>query len=527
MKKINIGYIFLIAICASNIWGNPADLDTSFNSTGYASLTFASISVANAIQDDGKIIAGGYTNPSGGMLVRYLSTGELDPGFGSGGIALITSTNYVEALTLQPDGKIVAVGQNNSGGMYVARYTTTGLPDTTFNGSGLVNIPLVSPSTNAIATGVAIQSTGNIIIAGLAYGGGPNQCFVTRYTNPGVLDTSFGTSGYFMHAFGTNDSLNSMSCQSNDNIVITGNTNTPSETLVARLTPSGSLDNSFNGTGYILYQFGSGIATSSIGIGVLAQSNGNIVITGDANISNISQVMTARFLNNGTLDTTFNSAGSTAGVATLSVGATTFENGPQGRQLSIDDTGKIVIAGLASIDGISNLLMIRYAPNGLLDTSFANIGYLTLSINGLNTQGLSLSIQSNGKLVTTGITNNQLFVARFIGGQTPQQPTSTIALYGQNSDYILDFLMVNFYAGVITDPTAQAATIAAMHTIIASYAADYVDQPNFNFISYLYLIEAQINSAQADLIFTYPDSTAQLNEFFVYINDQIATLHNL
>ena len=69
---------------------------------------------------DGKIIAGGYTQKSDGTksdfaIARYNADGTIDDSFGNGGKI---STDFgennrydvINALALQPDGRIVAVG---------------------------------------------------------------------------------------------------------------------------------------------------------------------------------------------------------------------------------------------------------------------------------------------------------------------------------------------------------------------------------------------------------------------------------
>ena len=88
-----------------------------------------------ALQLDGDIVAGGQAGKSGGngtassfALARYLSTGQLDNTFGTGGRVTTSfgSTNvaFISGIVLQTDGKIVAAGTSGDavGDFAVARY---------------------------------------------------------------------------------------------------------------------------------------------------------------------------------------------------------------------------------------------------------------------------------------------------------------------------------------------------------------------------------------------------------------------
>ena len=81
------------------------------------------------------------------LVLRYTKTGKLDRSFGNGGIVL-TSFNQPAALTrvyVEPSGAIDATGKTTAAlagidpsavDVAVARYTSKGQPDTSFNGTG-------------------------------------------------------------------------------------------------------------------------------------------------------------------------------------------------------------------------------------------------------------------------------------------------------------------------------------------------------------------------------------------------------
>jgi uncharacterized delta-60 repeat protein len=133
---------------------------------------------ALAIQSDGKIVAGGSSDASGESddfaLARYETTGSLDPTFGTGGEVLTDfsgsgSFEEAAALAIQSDGKIVAAGGSDASGgsddFALARYDANGSLDTTFSG-GKVLTEFSDPGGIAFAFALTIQSDGKIVAAG-------------------------------------------------------------------------------------------------------------------------------------------------------------------------------------------------------------------------------------------------------------------------------------------------------------------------------------------------------------------------
>ncbi|MGE5776489.1 MAG: hypothetical protein ACM33V_09725 [Chloroflexota bacterium] len=173
-----------------------------------------------AIQSDGKIIMSGdmmsYEGDGSIILGRLTTEADpwLDPTFGENGQGtVVTPLTYFShgqgAIALQADGKIVIAGtmtdlNNESRNLAVARYTSDGLLDTTFGGSGIVTADFgLNESGNALA----IQNDGKIVVAGHSWGGAPSGFLLVRYTSDGVLDTTFGDAGKVIENFGSNTAL--------------------------------------------------------------------------------------------------------------------------------------------------------------------------------------------------------------------------------------------------------------------------------------------------------------------------------
>src|SRR6185369_3058132 len=107
-------------------------------------------------------------------------------------------------VALQPDGSIVAAGYRQSMGVNDAvavRLTANGIPDASFGGTGIV---VLSMGLNSdIATDVAIQADGKILVAGVATVFGNSDVALARLTGSGQADTSFGAAGRVQVNFGT------------------------------------------------------------------------------------------------------------------------------------------------------------------------------------------------------------------------------------------------------------------------------------------------------------------------------------
>ena len=139
------------------------------------------------------------------MVATVLAAaGDLDTTFGTGGIVttdLGSSDDEAADVVIQADGKIVAAG--HSGGKFaLARYNSDGSLDTTFGTGGLVTTAPPG-TTDAVLSGLAIQSDGKIVGVGfITDTGNVTKFALVRYNSAGTLDTDFGTDGMVLTAIG-------------------------------------------------------------------------------------------------------------------------------------------------------------------------------------------------------------------------------------------------------------------------------------------------------------------------------------
>jgi uncharacterized delta-60 repeat protein len=194
---------------------------------------------AVAVQEDGRIVAGGSALISGGFqdfaLMRYNANGSLDGSFGNGGWTTTDFANGFDeaySIALQSDGSIIAAGTalDSNGGsgfdMALARYNNEGALDASFGLEGKV----VTDFSNAtdFANAVLAQNDGRIMVAGIALNGGTGwDIALARYQADGSLDSSFGFDGRVATDVGTEfEGANAMAFQSDGRIVVAGTANT-------------------------------------------------------------------------------------------------------------------------------------------------------------------------------------------------------------------------------------------------------------------------------------------------------------
>ena len=299
-------------------------LDTSFGTNGFVITTGPNFNAGGlqfdrayshsiVLQSDGKFVTGGTVRKiippptrSYLALVRYTSTGALDPSFGTGGLVyqLFNSANdeYGNSLTIQSDGKLVLAGAGNTGltdNFIITRFTSTGSVDTTFNAfgtyPGLLTVSSFFPGSSDFVNGVKIDSNGRIIAGGFSLKPSGDSCMAIACATPsGVLDTlNFGANGKTVLDLSPTFNLvgpsyggigNSIDLQNDDKIVIVGGYNTPTVEgfSLARFKTDGTLDTTFGvaGLGYILSNLVSN--EKECGYSVQIQSDGKILVGGTA-----------------------------------------------------------------------------------------------------------------------------------------------------------------------------------------------------------------------------------------------------
>jgi uncharacterized delta-60 repeat protein len=241
-----------------------------------------------------------------------------------------------------------------------------------------------------------------IVVAGTGFVGNSTRFALARYQSNGTLDPTFGGSGTGkVHTLiGLAAEARSVVVQPDGMIVAAGYSTNVSNSrfALARYQANGTLDTGFgvNADGKVITPFGSSSIAGAAAV-VIQPSGGEILAAGYSGTGSGSRFALARYLTNGTLDSTFG--------VNLN-GKVTTSMGPYSDATSMaiqPSDGKIVLAGTAIQANKGVFAVARYDPlTGALDTSFSGNGKVTTLV-GNSAHGASVAIQpSDGMLVVAG-----------------------------------------------------------------------------------------------------------------------------
>lgn len=443
--------IILVILILANHFSSYAQggvLDNSFDSDGMLTLDISNsndVMKSMVIQPDGKILVAGYTSDmitDEFCLLRFNTDGSLDVGFGVSGI-VITSfpfTSVASDIALQLDGKIVVAGHTWSGTNNVfalARYHSDGVLDTTFGSSGLVTSSF--PGKGAIARSLKIQSDGKIVAAGHIYTLETDwdEFALSRFNLDGTLDTTFGSEGQVTTSFGvsTKNWINEIQIQNDGRIVAGGFSN--DVFALARYLPNGNLDSTFGESG-LKTTFIPG-TTQGVINAIVLKSDGSI-FAGGFSTDTLNDFTVVKYDSLGTLVSSF-------GVNGILVDQISTENDAIADML-IQPNGALLAAGSSSTSGLYQFALTSYDSTGNIDTTFGTNGVAKTSISSSFNQLESISLQPDGKILATGFVDDypyDLAVVRYTSTiLSTSDPLISIEDFSVYPNPALDQLHVTF-----------------------------------------------------------------------------------
>jgi uncharacterized delta-60 repeat protein len=364
----------------------------------------------------------------------YAQVGELDPTFDLDGmvVAPLASSSRINAIAVQADGRIVAVGSDRwleSGTpqrWVVQRFLPDGGHDLAFGPNGTGVIYFFGTTSGGAAYDVKIQPGDQKILVTGWYGTSSVDFTVARLLPNGSPDNSFGNTslsagnpgGLAVHNLSSGGSPSSRSDYSQalaiqaDGKILVGGAAKGSglDFAIARLHSNGALDTQSFGTpvknsfkGFFIDSYTSGDQFINAGAMVI-QPDGKIVIGGRSGFfgsSSSRHWMLARYNSNGSVDQTFGSAGKVVSNFTPPYNSI--------RSVALQsDAGqtKIVAAGGARFmtNATDDFMVARYNANGSLDSSFnSGTGFATSGIlEGDSGYGLAIEPVPGGRIFVSG-----------------------------------------------------------------------------------------------------------------------------
>ena len=262
--------------------------------------------------------------------------------------------------------------------------------DTSFDTDGVASINISGTGLSDYGAAVAVQPDGKIIMGGAA--NSHNDFGLIRLNPNGTFDTTFSGDGkQISNLVAGADEIVALAIQSDGKIIAGGiaHNGTNMDYVVARYLTNGSLDTTFDTDGFNTVSLSS---DHDYAEDVLVQPDGKIIIIGSTTNAT-DDIGMARFNSNGTLDSTFGSGGK----VTTAISGSTRDNG-YGAALQSD--GKIVVVG-AVLNSSLDIAVVRYNSDGSLDTTFDTDGKVSTDVGGIYNEGKDVVIQSDGKIVVS------------------------------------------------------------------------------------------------------------------------------
>jgi uncharacterized delta-60 repeat protein len=267
-----------------------------------------------------------------------------------------------------------------------------GILDTSFNGSGksLVNIESALANGNfadvVVIGGDKFLATGRVELSDGYYG-----VTLCRFNSDGSIDSSFGIDGKVIIDSGITSEGTALAVQSDGKIVVAGNAgNYPDRSMVVlRLTSNGVLDTTFGSNGILSLPM-----IFPKDVEVLSDDKILIAALGDVPDSSLDTLQVAKLNANGSPDTTFGVNG---------IASSTYSGlGSSPDEMVIQSDGKIVVSGGNYYNTVG--VIHRFNADGSSDATFGTGG--VREIIGPNNTRMSfwggVVILPDGKLLLAG-----------------------------------------------------------------------------------------------------------------------------
>ena len=332
----------------------------------------------------GAVVAGLLVGP--GLSATALAAPGVGPAFGDSGVVRTpvrtSSDDFATAMAIEPDGQVVVAA--GAGGDFGLARLTANLHPGDLLGPVDGRVTTDFGGTDDVARAVAVTSGGLVVAAGSAGA----DLAVARYEHSGVLDRSFDGDGRLtVDLGGPDDSAFALAVLADGRLLVVGGR--PSSVTVLRLLPDGRPDPTFGGTGRVT------VPSTGPGRAAAVQPDGRLLVAGGGD-----RLVVHRFLADGGLDSTFG----VGGVGTVPAGGPATANA-----MVLGPDGMVTVAGTRGGD----VVVARLGPTGQPDVTFGTAG-ITISQVGGHAAGYALSRRDDGALLVVGDAADRGLVVRYL-----------------------------------------------------------------------------------------------------------------
>lgn len=265
---------------------------------------------AIALQQDGKILLCGYITDTVNYfnvpsVVRFTANGILDSTFGVNGVAqipVIDIDNEFRSISVQADGKIIASGHFENAvtdyDILVVRFDSTGQFDPAFGTNGIVKKNITTGQIDR-SFGMQLAENGHIVVGGFTtLLSGFFDGVLLKFDSTGTPEPAFGNNGLVTFDFGDEESVADLEIQADNKILIAGSSGqawfAERDFLVGRYNADGSVDSTF-GTNGFTFTTAFPLSGPDDANAMAVQEDGSIVVGGKGYAGTYNDFVVARY----------------------------------------------------------------------------------------------------------------------------------------------------------------------------------------------------------------------------------------
>lgn len=376
--------------------------------------------------NDPKILVAGGLSGSGGekgfIVARFTMEGQLDTSFGGGVVITQMGSVYhaAQAVVVEPSprglpARIIVAGYSQSSisghtryDFTVVKYLNNGTLDSSFGNGGVVVTPIGVEGKHPSQAIAAIRQGDHFLVGGVvSHYEVSGDMAVAKYDSvSGALDSSFGKGGIQVVDVGEKAWVEAVgiAVASNGGVVAASNLEFETSSTprcisgINSFLSDGTPDPEFGQEGRVVIDIAEETRVQALGIHA---ASGNIAIAGVLNGKRTMppigegftqpRLFVASLLADGRKNGVFGDGGVVISDVTVTQDSNSL--------VAVQPDGKILVScQVPSVNGPQHLIL-RYATNGQLDSSFGGTGKALISLIGNDEQIFDMHLQSNGAIL--------------------------------------------------------------------------------------------------------------------------------
>ena len=344
------------------------------------------------------------------------------------------SDDVAHSMVIDGTGRIILAGSSDDGAnknAAMVRLLSDGTLDESFGTNGIVLTDFIAGNQDEVKVVKQHLLTGKLIVGGQS-ASTSNLAFriIARYSSEGVLDTTFNSTGILSATTISSDLQRNMMIEdlevvANGKISAAGwrkniSTSISSEFWACRVLSNGTMDNTFSTDGAIAY---ADVGGACYGYSWVSNGNQDFIVGGTRSYLGSNDFRIITITNSGTIPNTSSNYSLSADVD-ISYAMTTDMDG---KFVLVGSAGSPTSRAFGT-------LRLMSAGDLQSDNSFDSNGRVTTSFNAnLMNECWDVVVQNDNKIVCVGYSGNDIALCRYLGVGVPQLDVFNLSSPTNNS----------------------------------------------------------------------------------------------